>query len=160
MVFALILIFLVLPAVEIFLFIVVGEAIGALATIALVFGAGALGILLVRAQGLQTMRRAQASIERGEAPVREAVEGLCLFIAGMLLIVPGFFTDILALLLFLPATRRVMARAMAARMTAMGAARRGGTARSSAASGVIEGDFEVMPGANDNGNPPEPPRLP
>lgn len=160
MVFALILIFLVLPAVEIFLFIVVGEAIGALATIALVFGAGALGILLVRAQGLQTMRRAQTSIERGDAPVREAVDGLCLFIAGMLLIVPGFLTDILALLLILPGTRRLLARAMAARMTVMSTARRGGAARSTAASGVIEGEFEVMPGANDNGNSGKPPHLP
>jgi UPF0716 protein FxsA len=130
---ALFLIIVAFPAVEILLFVLVGDRIGALPTVALVLASGVAGVLLVRAQGAQAIRRAQASLERGDAPVREALDGAALLVAGLLLLVPGFFTDLLALPLLAPAVRRALAAALL---------RRAG--RRPPAETVVEGDFHVV----------------
>lgn len=95
----------VIPLLEITVFIQVGRLIGAWPTVALVFLIAAVGMGLLRAQGLATLNRARASLERNEVPVREVFDGLCLVVGGVLLLLPGFVTDALAVLLFLPVVR-------------------------------------------------------
>jgi UPF0716 protein FxsA len=97
--------FIAVPIIEIAVFIQVGGILGLWPTIALVLLTAIGGISLLRAQGLATLQRAQASIERGEAPLREVFDGACLLVAGVLLLTPGFVTDTLGLILFLPPVR-------------------------------------------------------
>src|SRR3546814_9080514 len=78
----------------------VGSAIGVWPTIALTVATTLAGSLLLRAQGLATLLRARAQMDKGELPAREMFEGVCLVLAGGLLTVPGFVTDTLGLLLF------------------------------------------------------------
>jgi UPF0716 protein FxsA len=99
---------LLLPLIEIAGFAWVGSQIGALNTVLLVLLSGALGIVLLQRQGLDALRKAQGRLQAGQAPVREAFDGLCLALAGILLVIPGFLTDIIALVLFLPPVRQAM----------------------------------------------------
>jgi UPF0716 protein FxsA len=96
------------PVLEIAVFIQVGEAIGLLYTIVLFIAAGAFGLLLLRAEGLSLLMRAQRQMNEGIVPVNEAFNALCLVLAGVLLILPGFVTDFLALLLFVPPVRAAL----------------------------------------------------
>lgn len=97
-----------LPVLEITLFVKAAQWIGVLPTVALAIAAGMAGVALVRAQGLATMFRVRAQLDRGEMPVAEVFDGLCLALAGALLFLPGFFSDILALLLLLPPVRAAL----------------------------------------------------
>ncbi len=109
MVFALFLIFIVVPIVEISILIQVGEQLGVVTTVALVILTAAIGASLVRSQGLQTLMAAQQKIQQGQQPAQEVVEGVMLAIAGVLLVTPGFATDILGLLVLTPFTRKPIA---------------------------------------------------
>lgn len=151
MLIALILIFVAIPVLEIYLFIRVGALIGAVACIALVFLAAALGAIVIRLQAPRVIGRAQDSLRAGVAPVNEVLDGLALVAAGGLLIVPGFFTDILGLLLLIPWLRRTLGHALLYRALKP-------AARSPGASGggVVDGEFEVVK----TPRPPDPPRLP
>lgn len=97
--------FIAVPLIEIAVFIQVGGLIGLWPTIALVLVTAVVGTSLLRAQGLATLSRAQASMQRGEMPLREVFDGACLLVAGVLLLTPGFVTDAMGLLLFLPPVR-------------------------------------------------------
>jgi UPF0716 protein FxsA len=99
------LLILLLPVAEIAGFILVGEEIGVLATLALIFATSFLGILLLRVQGFGLLARIRSETEQGRVPGREMVHGLMIMIAGILLLLPGFITDLLGLLLFIPAVR-------------------------------------------------------
>lgn len=99
------LLFVVLPLAEIATFIQVGGWIGLTPTLLTILGSAVIGILLVRVQGLSTLQRAREAMARDEPPVREMTEGLCLFVAGILLVVPGFLTDLVGLLLLVPQIR-------------------------------------------------------
>lgn len=101
-----------LPLIEIAGFIIVGDAIGLWATLALVIGAAIAGGVLLRLQGIVTIRRVQAALARRQAPVVEMFDAFCLMIAAVLLIIPGFFSDIVALLLLLPPLRGLLRRRM------------------------------------------------
>lgn len=92
-------------AIEIAGFVVVGREIGALATVALVFLSSALGILLLRVQGFGVVTRIQREMDRGRVPGRELAHGVMIVLAGVLLMIPGFVTDIAGLLLFIPPVR-------------------------------------------------------
>ena len=96
---------LAVPLAEIATFVLVGSKIGVLATIALVVATAVTGAMLLRIQGLGTLGRIQAQMNRGEMPSRDLVHGLMIMIAGLLLLTPGFITDTLGLLLFIPAVR-------------------------------------------------------
>lgn len=98
-----------IPIIEIVLFIKVGGAIGLGATLAVVILSAIAGAALIRTQGLRTWMQARVSLNRGEMPVRELFDGLCVFAAGILLMIPGFFTDALGLLLLLPLVRHLLA---------------------------------------------------
>lgn len=97
-----------IPAIEIALFIDVGGLIGAWPTVGLTFLTAAGGLALVRYQGLSVLARARLSIEAGDVPVLEVLDGACLVLAGVLLITPGFFTDTFGAALLVPAVRHVI----------------------------------------------------
>lgn len=97
--------FLALPLLEIAGFVVVGKQIGALATVGLVLASTIAGSLLLRHQGFGVMRRARAEMDAGRDPSRQLAHGAMIVLAAVLLIVPGFITDIVALLLLLPPVR-------------------------------------------------------
>lgn len=98
-------ILLVVPLSEIATFVVVGSKIGVLATIALVLATAITGATLLRIQGLGTLGRIRMQMDRGEVPGRDLVHGVMIMIAGLLLLTPGFITDTLGFLLFVPAIR-------------------------------------------------------
>ncbi|WP_409422092.1 FxsA family protein [Pseudaeromonas sp. ZJS20] len=100
--------FLLLALIEIWLIIQVGAVLGAFATLALMLFTAVLGISLVRSQGLKTLMAAQQRLAQGQAPAGEMLQGLLLAVAGGLLILPGFFTDLLGLLLLQPTLRRYL----------------------------------------------------
>ena len=109
-------IFLVVPIIEIYLLIQVGQVIGAGWTIFLVVLTAVLGVWLLRIQGLSTLTRAQRKLQENELPAREILEGMGLVVAGALLLTPGFFTDALGFFLLFPPTRIWLVSRMAARM--------------------------------------------
>ncbi len=116
------LLFLVVPFVELFLLIQVGQAIGALPTIALLVVVSLAGAWLVKREGLAVLRRGQLLVRTGEVPGREVVDGVLILLAGALLVSPGFFTDVLGFALLLPPVRavlRTMASAQLARRAAL-----------------------------------------
>ncbi|HYD29572.1 MAG TPA: FxsA family protein [Azospirillaceae bacterium] len=106
----LILPFILIPMLEIAVFIQVGGLIGVMPTVALVLLTAVMGMTLLRRQGMATLGRARASLERNELPVQEVFDGFCLVMAGALLLTPGFVTDTLGLALFIPAVRRALRR--------------------------------------------------
>ncbi len=102
------LLLLLLPVVEIYLLIQVGGVIGAIPTIALVVFTAVLGTLLLRHQGLAVLNRVQAMVQRGETPTVAMLEGLVILVSGLLLLLPGFFTDVLGLLGLVPPLRQAL----------------------------------------------------
>lgn len=105
-------IFIGVPIVEIALFIEIGEWIGLWPTLAIVVLTAIAGTSLLRWQGLTILRRAQETAARNELPVAEVFDGMCLLVAGVLLLTPGFFTDTLGFLLFVPPFRHVVGMAV------------------------------------------------
>ena len=103
------LVFLLVPLVEIYFLIKVGGWIGAFPTVALVVLTALLGAALARQQGLATLQRLQQTIARGEAPALEMIEGVMLLVGALLLLTPGFFTDLAGFACLLPLTRRWLA---------------------------------------------------
>jgi UPF0716 protein FxsA len=104
--FKLVLLFTVLPLVELYLLIQVGQVVGGLNTIALVLFTGMLGAYLARLEGLRTMIRAQENLRAGVVPAEELVDGVLIFMAGAMLITPGILTDGMGFLILFPPTRR------------------------------------------------------
>jgi UPF0716 protein FxsA len=106
----LILIFLGVPILEIAVFIQAGDILGLWPTLAAIVATAIIGGALIRAQGLATMDRARRSLDQGQAPVHEAFTGICLLLAGALLMTPGFLTDGVGFLLLIPPVRRSLGR--------------------------------------------------
>lgn len=120
----LLLLFVVVPAVELWLLIEVGSQIGVGNTILLILVTGILGASLARSQGLAVLARVQREMEAGRAPTAGLLEGALILVAGGVLLTPGFLTDVVGLLLLIPFTRRLFLGA--ARRAFAAAARRGG----------------------------------
>lgn len=110
------LLILLLPILEIVGFIQVGDWIGAGPTIGLLALSAVVGVLLVRHQGLASLSRAQAAAARGEAPIGTVLDGFCAVLAGILLIIPGFLTDILGIALLIRPLRRGIGRWLLGRL--------------------------------------------
>jgi UPF0716 protein FxsA len=164
----LVLLFVVVPIVELFVIIQVGEAIGVLPTIALLVADSVLGSVLMKAQGRVAWRRFNAALAEGRIPHREVLDGALVIFGGALLLTPGFISDILGILLLLPPTRavlraivarRILPRLVVSRFGApAGAAMRGGPSagprprpgRGRGAEGDVEGTATEV----------DPPRLP
>jgi UPF0716 protein FxsA len=98
-------ILLLLPLAEIAAFVVVGKYVGVLATLGLTVLASMAGLVLLRVQGAGVLRRLQTESQNGTDPAREIVHGAMIVIAAFLLIIPGFITDIVGILLFVPFVR-------------------------------------------------------
>ncbi|MFC4624462.1 FxsA family protein [Daeguia caeni] len=96
---------LALPFIEIAGFIIVGSHIGVLATLSLVILSSMLGFFLLRVQGLGLLRNIQAEAAAGRSPDRQLIHGAMMALAAILLIIPGFFTSIVGLFLFIPFVR-------------------------------------------------------
>jgi len=107
--FFLFLAFVVVPIIEIGLFLQVGSYIGVPATLALIILTAIAGTMLVRSQGIDVIRKLQDSANRGEMPVAALIQGLFVLIAGVLLLTPGFATDTLGFALLIPPVRELMA---------------------------------------------------
>lgn len=105
----LLILFLLVPLIEIYFLIRVGDVIGAGWTVFLVVFTAVLGVWLLRMQGLSTLYRVQASLERGELPATAMLEGMLLLVAGALLLTPGFVTDTIGFLLLIPPLRSRLA---------------------------------------------------
>ncbi len=99
---------LLLPVLELALLSQVGSAIGVLPTLGLIILSAVLGILLLRVAGLATAWRARERLARGELPEREMFDGLLLALGGLLLLLPGFISDIFGLLCVLPFSRHLL----------------------------------------------------
>ena len=108
------------PLIEIALFVVVGGRIGLLATVAVVVVTAICGTALLRMQGLEAIAKARRAAEEGRMPIESVVDGLFLFAAGLLLLTPGFLTDAIGFLLFVPPLRRVLAAGIWRRLVASG----------------------------------------
>jgi UPF0716 protein FxsA len=96
--------------IELYLLLKIGSAIGALPTLTLIVATAALGAYLLKRQGLATWQRLQESLRRGDIPALEIVEGSILLVGGVLLLMPGFLTDLVGLVCLLPFTREKIAR--------------------------------------------------
>jgi len=101
------LLFVLVPVAEIYVLVTVGSSIGAFPTIALVILTALAGAHLARMQGLSTMMRIRENLDQGFMPAEELLDGVLIFLAGMVLLTPGFLTDIAGLLILLPATRNL-----------------------------------------------------
>ncbi|MEW5894498.1 MAG: FxsA family protein [Candidatus Omnitrophota bacterium] len=104
----LILLFTILPALELALLIKVGTHIGAGNTILLIILTGVVGVYLTRLQGFFIIKNIQSRLSNGELPSIEMIDGLMIFCGGILLLTPGFITDILGFLLLIPFTRSMI----------------------------------------------------
>jgi UPF0716 protein FxsA len=108
MVGVLILLFLVVPLAELYVIIQVGQALGALNTIALLIVISAVGAWLAKREGLSVWRRFQRQVESGAVPGKEIADGVMILFAAALLMSPGFLTDLLGIALLLPPVRAVV----------------------------------------------------
>jgi len=105
---ALAILFLVVPFVELFILIRVGQEVGAVPTIVALVAVSVLGAWLVKREGLGVLRRARARVDAGEVPGVELVDGVLILFAGALLLTPGFLTDVVGILLLVPPVRAVL----------------------------------------------------
>jgi len=96
-----------IPLIEIYLFIKIGSQIGAFNTISLIFVTAIVGVLYARYEGFNTLKSAMSQMVRNEVPIYEIISGAALAFASILLIIPGFATDIFGILLVFPLTRKI-----------------------------------------------------
>ncbi len=141
--------FVLVPLIEIALFIQVGGAIGLWPTLAIVVLTAILGTWLVRTQGLMTLGRLQRSFAELDDPTEPLAHGAMILIAGALLLTPGFFTDAIGFALLAPPVRRAVFRWIRSRMTVTHFRMGGGMAHDMRhdpfdAGDVIDGEFEEV----------------
>ena len=135
----LLIIFIVIPVIEISLFIEIGSFIGSFNTILLIFTTALIGVYFVRQQGISTYSKLYNQLQNQEAPIQTMFEGLVILISGILLITPGFFTDALGFLGLIPLTRVIFIKILANSVLS-----RYGMKNQGPDDGSIEGDFEEI----------------
>lgn len=154
----LLLLFLVVPIIEITVLIQVGQWLGALWAIALVVLTAFIGINMLRVQGLATLHRANWRMQSGQPPAQEMVEGIFLAIGGALLLTPGFITDMFGFMCLLPPTRSLMAGALKRYLVVLATGGPGNSpfGRSAAQASaerngsIIEGEFDTHTAPNES----------
>ena len=102
------LLIILVPAVEIYLLIKIGSQIGAITTIVLIFSTAIVGVYYAKYEGLNTLRSGFIQLTKNETPAYEVLSGAAIAFAALLLIVPGFFTDMLGFLLIFPISRKFL----------------------------------------------------
>jgi UPF0716 protein FxsA len=116
MLLPLVLLFIVVPIAELAVIIQVGQAIGLWWTLALLVADSILGSVLMRTQGRAAWRRFNAAVQETRVPAREVLDGALVIFGGVLLLTPGFITDVLGLTLLIPPTRALVRRLLARRL--------------------------------------------
>lgn len=106
----LLLLFTVVPALEIYLMIEVGSQIGGINTISIVILTGIIGASLAKSQGLSILQKIQRDLNKGALPADQIVQGFLVFAGGLLLLTPGFLTDLLGLSMVFPGTRHILVK--------------------------------------------------
>ena len=102
------LLFIGLPALEIFLMIKIGGMVGAFNTVILIFLTAIIGIYFAKMQGIQTLKSGMINLYQNKLPVNDILAGASIAIAALLLIIPGFFTDFIGFLFLIPFTRKII----------------------------------------------------
>ena len=104
---SIILTIIIVPIIEIYLFIKIGSEIGAFTTIFLIFATAVIGVYYAKYEGINTLRSGFQQLSKNETPAYEVISGAAIAFAALLLIIPGFATDILGFLLIFPVTRKL-----------------------------------------------------
>ena len=125
-----------IPVLEIYLFIKIGSQIGALMTILLIFLTAFFGVIYARYEGFNTFKAGLSQIVKNELPVYEIISGAALAFAALLLILPGFATDMLGLFIIFPPTRKIIFRNVSSK-------------KNSNNKDFIDGEFEDIEDEND-----------
>jgi len=128
-----------IPIVEIYLFIKIGSQIGAFTTIFLVFFTAVMGVYYARYEGINTLRSGMTQIIKNQIPAHELISGAAIAFAAVLLIIPGFATDLIGFLLIIPITRRLI----------LGRLKKKFENKETKKSNFIEGEFEDIEDDND-----------
>ena len=115
------------PLIEIALFIEIGGLLGLWPTLATIVATAVIGGAMLRSQGFSTLLRARAMLARGEVPLREVFDGVCLIVAAALLLTPGFLTDAVGFLLLVPGVRALIGVSILSRVRLRAERRRDGT---------------------------------
>lgn len=133
------------PLVEIALFVLVGDVIGLWATLAATVAAAIVGLAMIRGQGIAAVQRLRPGAMSGEAiPLATIVRGAAMVMAGMLLLIPGFLTDLLGLSLLLPPVRRRLGEAIRRRVQPVGT-KSGGYGADFSGGPIIDSEAVVVP---------------
>lgn len=106
--------FTLVPLIELFLLVKLGDVIGFWPTVALVVATGTMGAILTRMEGLRVFRQAQADFQHGRVPTERLLDGLLILIAGAVLLTPGLITDVLGFFLLVPPGRRMIRKLVSA----------------------------------------------
>ena len=133
------LIIILVPAIEIYLLIKIGSQIGAMNTILLIFATAVIGIYYAKYEGLNTLKSGFTHLSKNEIPTYEVISGAAIAFAALLLIIPGFATDILGFLLIFPFSRKLIFNNFAKKFQT----------KKSKKNNFIDGDFEDIEDDND-----------
>lgn len=145
--------FLLVPLIEIALFIQIGGAIGLWPTLAIVILTAVLGTWLVRTQGLMAMNQLRSSFSDLRDPSEPLAHGAMILVAGALLLTPGFFTDAVGFLLLMPPVRHAVYRYLRARVNVQHFEMGPGPDRHTSQFDIIEGEYEEAPARDPNAKP-------
>ena len=127
------------PAVEIYLLIKIGSQIGAMSTILLIFSTAIIGVYYAKYEGLNTLKSGFAQLSKNETPAYEVISGAAIAFAALLLIIPGFATDIIGFLLIFPISRRFFFNKLSKKFKQ----------KENKKNNFIDGDFEDIEDDND-----------
>tara|TARA_B100001057_G_scaffold107375_1_gene104957 strand:+ start:445 stop:870 length:426 start_codon:yes stop_codon:yes gene_type:complete len=127
------------PVIEIYLLIKIGSQIGAITTIFMIFMTAIIGVYYAKYEGLNTLKSGFSQLNKNETPAYEVISGAAIAFAALLLIVPGFVTDVLGFLLIFPLTRKLIFNRLAKKIKP----------RENKKNNFIDGDFEDIEDDND-----------
>ena len=136
---SILLLIILIPVIEIYLFIKIGSQIGAITTILLIFTTAVIGVYYAKYEGLNTLKAGFLQLSRNEAPTYEIISGAAIALAALLLIIPGFATDIFGFLIIFPITRKIFINKFASKFKR----------KEDIKNNFIDGDFEDIDDDND-----------
>ena len=136
---SILLLIILIPVIEIYLFIKIGYQIGALSTILLIFATAIIGVYYAKFEGLNTLKSGFVQLSKNRSPTYEVLSGAAIAIAALLLIIPGFATDILGFLIIFPLTRKIIFSKFAKK----------NTFRKNNKNNFIDGEFEDIEDEDD-----------
>ena len=136
---SILLLIIIIPAIEIFLFIKIGSQIGAITTVFLILTTAVVGVYYAKYEGLNTLRAGFSQLSKNKTPTYEMISGAAIAFAALLLIIPGFATDILGFLLIFPITRKFIFGKFAQKFKTTKTEK----------NNFIDGDFEDIEDEND-----------